>query len=1058
MDIQKIILKAAYIEERRRGAAYQAAASDRSEGRLEEWKKLLNVAEDGSIYSKRMKFDGISEEEALELCGDSMPREVTETPRWAEIVEGVMKLLPMTVEEADTCSALRRKGIELTGPVAALFPFAAYCEARWRGRTEGQGALAAGLPVEDLSRMLLNRLYQTAYQVFNTKGRFMIFMGSKAENVWEKIEQELLSGGWETLLEEYPVLARRMGTVIEEYLEFVEEFYLRFTDKKEFLAKEFFGGKPVGRIARLEGEISDLHQDGRCVLVLAFEDDRKLVYKPRSLEIDVNWERFLKSFPEAAKHIKAPHAVDFGHYGFVEHIKHEPCAGIEEVKAYFSNAGALMALLHALGGNDFHRENIIAAGPLPVIIDTETLMIPVARPFEQGGKDKEEDRPAKPETLAEMLESSINGLGMLPLNRASEGKGFDDFGALTGTDDKCDNLPVFDGKKCSAARFSDQVEEGFRQMYRQILNNRERLLKGSDGIRLFAGCKFRMLIRTSQVYANVIQHIHRSMFLKDGFEYSLQTERMVNAFLYTAKEEIIPGLLKVFKSEKAALENGNIPIFYSEPGGEGILDHRELLYPNYFSRNALEKAEDSLRNMDEAGLAIQLQIIKRSLAAAELGDIHTAAAVNGQKKPDERPKKPVTSEELIREAETIFRDVMDDRIKAPNGDYSWLTAQYDIKLGGSSMGLMSPALYDGMLGIAVFAGALYRVTGNPVYKETADYCADKISEVMEEMIPVLERYQAPLGYGSGVGGYLAGLELTAEYTGSEKAAETAEKLLSNISENCIKNDGWLDVLGGVSGLAMVLARRKNLSDQGRQVLEWCGNHLLAKRIGAEKEGYRVWESKHGSRPLTGLGHGAAGVALALTGIWKATGNNEYLDAAKEAVAYENSVFDQVHCNWPDFRTKGGGSDLPKPGESAGLKFMMGYCSGAPGVGLSRLGMLTAVPGDAGFTEILLDDIGRADRFIRDYTVEIRDHICCGRTAGIDFLIEKSIRLGDPEAMELAKGRMGMLLDEKEQRKRYCLIGSDGKFLSNITLFQGTAGIGYEMLRLAAPETIHTILI
>jgi lantibiotic modifying enzyme len=121
-------------------------------------------------------------------------------------------------------------------------------------------------------------------------------------------------------------------------------------------------------------------------------------------------------------------------------------------------------------------------------------------------------------------------------------------------------------------------------------------------------------------------------------------------------------------------------------------------------------------------------------------------------------------------------------------------------------------------------------------------------------------------------------------------------------------------------------------------------------------------------------------------------------------------------------------------------------------------MLAAVPYDAGFRKILLEDIDKADRFVREYSTEGRDHLCCGRTAGIDFLIEKSVRLGDKEALEFAKRGMRKLLNEKAQRGRYCLVASDGKYLSNITLFQGTAGIGYEMLRLAAPQTIPSILI
>jgi hypothetical protein len=265
MDINKIILKSAYIAERRRGAAYEAAASDRSAERLQEWKRLLNVSNNESIYSKRLQFDGISEEEAFDICGDSVPLKNPKQPQWAAIIEDVMKLLPQTCEEADSLTALRRKDIKLTGPVLSLFPFVAYCENRWKEFAEGLGGLSQ-LPMKDFSGMLLNRLYQTTCQAFNTRARFMTFMGHKKENVWEEMEKELLSGGWRELYEEYPVLARRMGTVIEHYLTFIQEFYRQFSDKKEILQKEFFGGESIGPVKKLEGE-NDLGYVGDIVSI-----------------------------------------------------------------------------------------------------------------------------------------------------------------------------------------------------------------------------------------------------------------------------------------------------------------------------------------------------------------------------------------------------------------------------------------------------------------------------------------------------------------------------------------------------------------------------------------------------------------------------------------------------------------------------------------------------------------------------------------------------------------------------------------------------------------------
>ena len=1081
MDTEKIIINSAYMKERRRGAAFQAAVSDRSSDRLCQWEKLLNVAEDSSIFSKRLRYDGISQEEALDICGDCLAGDRVPQPSWAEILTEVMTSMPVSPEEADQISSLRRENIKLTGPIRSLFPFVAYCESRWKrfAIRNNWGGTAGELPLESLSTMVLNRLYQEAYQVFNTKARFMMMMSYKMKGIWEKVEEELLAGGWQELLEEYPVLARRLGTVIDQYLIFMQEVYQRFCENKETIEREFFQGEKIQRIVSVEGGISDLHQDGRCVLVLALDGNRKLVYKPRALEIDVCWEKFVKEFSEVKALVRVPHAIDLGDFGFVEYISHEPCGSLEEVKTYFYNAGALMALLYAFGGNDFHMENMIASGSRPVIIDTETLMIPVARPFEQGGRDAEIP---KARTLGQIIESSVTSLGMLPFIQLDGDKKLKDFSALTGSSEDWDNLPVWNGRKYLADSFPEQVAGGFQHMYQLILKNKQALLEGTFGISMFSGCKFRMLIRTSQVYGNVIKYIHRSVTLKDGFDYSLQTERMVNAFLYTAEENIIPGLLQVFKSEQAALEKGCIPIFYGEPCGEGILDDKGLLFQKYFSKSALKKAEEQILHMNADDLALQLKIIEKSLNF-ESGDVHVAK-VELHKPADNADKEDakafVDRQELIQEAEIIYEELMADRIQAPDGDYSWMTSQYNAKTGGSRVGLMSSALYDGLLGIAVFTGALYQITGKSEYKKTSDHCINKTIEDLEFLLPVMERYQFPLGYSSGVGGYIAGLSAVVQYTDNQKAEEIVERILLRINNTMISSDPLLDVLGGTAGL--VVALTKNWDGSGefskgglignpkyeypvRQILEWCGRYLLERRTQQTEEGYLIWNSKDSSQPLTGLGHGMSGIALALMKIYRVIGGSEYLEAAQEAVAYETSVFSEHACNWPDFRKPQQTSDpsgversaLPKQNEPV-YRFMSGYCSGAPGVGLSRLSMLSAEAGDHEFLESLRKDISRTGRFIKEYSKEPRDHLCCGRTAGIDFLIEESLASEDKSSLNRAKGMMKMLLDDKKERGRFCILNSDGKYLYNPTLFQGTAGIAYEMLRLTAPEKIRSILI
>ena len=86
--------------------------------------------------------------------------------------------------------------------------------------------------------------------------------------------------------------------------------------------------------------------------------------------------------------------------------------------------------------------------------------------------------------------------------------------------------------------------------------------------------------------------------------------------------------------------------------------------------------------------------------------------------------------------------------------------------------------------------------------------------------------------------------------------------------------------------------------------------------------------------LTGLSHGTAGVALALSELAFASGERAFLDAGAGALRYERGWFDAQAGNWRDLRDEPRGV---RPGGLGGPKrFATHWCHGAPGIALSRL--------------------------------------------------------------------------------------------------------------------------
>ena len=88
----------------------------------------------------------------------------------------------------------------------------------------------------------------------------------------------------------------------------------------------------------------------------------------------------------------------------------------------------------------------------------------------------------------------------------------------------------------------------------------------------------------------------------------------------------------------------------------------------------------------------------------------------------------------------------------------------------------------------------------------------------------------------------------------------------------------------------------------------------------------------GEPHLLGLAHGASGIALALTELGAATGDDNFLTAAKAALAYERAHFRPSQGNWPDLRS------FVQPGPTGEAPCMVAWCHGAPGIGFARLAM------------------------------------------------------------------------------------------------------------------------
>lgn len=158
-----------------------------------------------------------------------------------------------------------------------------------------------------------------------------------------------------------------------------------------------------------------------------------------------------------------------------------------------------------------------------------------------------------------------------------------------------------------------------------------------------------------------------------------------------------------------------------------------------------------------------------------------------------------------------------------------------------------------------------------------------------------------------------------------------------------------------------------------------------------------------------------------------------MEGATEAMAYEASVFSSEAGNWPDLRSRDR------------VAFMTSWCHGAPGIGLSRLGYLSVENDHETQREVEV-----AFKATERLGLTPVDHACCGNLGRVELLLTGGRQLSRPGLVEAATKIASWVLERSEEAGSFGLSPLFPNRLFNPGFFQGTAGIGYGLLRMSHP--------
>jgi type 2 lantibiotic biosynthesis protein LanM len=1025
--------------------------ADLAERRLRRWRSQAPF-DNETIFGRRLAVDGLDQTSFRRLLGASLGtvrERCLAPPAWRATLAAAFSqtvgrtpfMAPPEVEQAELLAVagplieagrarLRARLGELPIP-AGVAPDLAALEV----------VLFAGLPASLLA--ILGRTLVLELNAARIHGRLS---GETPRARYQSFVEQLADPEIAlAIFDEYPVMARHIVRQIDSWVETSAELVARLAADWSAICERFPAGEAPGPLAELTIGAGDVHRGGRSVSILRFDGGLRLVYKPRRMAADAHFQDVLAWLNERGDHLpfRTLTVLDRGAYGWVEYVAAAGCHAQEEVRRFYERQGGNLALLSALAASDLHFENIIAAGEHPVLLDLEALFHPRLASPEGNRADELADRAMGdsvmgvgllPDRRWEGIDSDgidVSGLGALGGQTLPRGEAFWEaagtdeihYGVRSGSLPPGQNRPTLEGADTNPLEFADAIVEGFERVYRTLEAHRDELLREGGILDGFAGDEVRVIARSTQIYGLLLQAASHPDTLRDG----LDQERLLDRLWVGIRSQ--PQLEALIPAEHRDIEARDIPVFTTRPDSRDVWTSRGERLTGLLDEPGLARARRRVERLGEADLERQRWFIRASLATLANGAEQALrmARRRSSTAPSAEPGR------LLAAAQQIGDRLAALAIRDDDGGASWI----GLTLSSRSHWSLRPLwldLYDGLPGIALFLAQLSQRTGEERHRALALRATVTLRRLIERWGETVTEIGGFTGWGGMAYAFAHLGVLWQDRTLLDEAGRIVERLPA-----LIDRDETLDIVGGaagcIAGLGMLY--RVTRSEAALAAAVRCGERLTEQAV-VVPDGLGWPTRQTGGHALAGFAHGAAGIASALLQLDDVIGEPRFRSTALAAVEYERGLFVAETGNWPDLRHA-------RPEQPS---FMTAWCHGAPGIGLARLRSLGSMDDPATRAEI-----ETALATTSACRLEANHSLCHGALGNLEPLLQAGRTLG-PEWAAQASRLGGVILDDAEQRGWKC---GTPLGVESPGLMSGLAGIGYGLLRLAAPDDVPSIL-
>lgn len=611
---------------------------------LSHWESVLSKKEGKEWLERFLEIEKIDASTLDKMLAEVQVNEQTDIPEWVTILEKIVVLydqenveIEAPLDFLDTETPIPFEEILL--PVISLYR--QLMDEKLRSYKQVVQASVRTNFERSFLRLISRTMGKVLYEQFYYFRQLYMLTNNqrqveeKSRKIYLEFVCSMQTGGFVKVLKNYPVLARIISVLTMQLSNVNARFINRFVADYSELKQHFFAEESIGKLSSIGTSVSDRHKGGDGVVILTFDNEEKLVYKPKNLDLAENYDKLIgwinhEGYPHDFKRIKTLNRPE---YGWMKFFQFKPCNTLKEVQEYYLRAGSLLCLTHFLQTTDCHYENLIACGKYPMLIDFETILHPHVLPTFNKNRT--------PEEIAIMHKSmkSLSRTGFLPAKISMQNIDFNmgGFGSLTDlkpvaslnclqpNSDEMNianvlyppaqeiHIPHLGNKPQRLQQHLAPLKRGFEEMYTFLLNH-QKMLKGAQSpLRIFKNLPERFLFRNTYVYANILRKLQNPKYLKDGITYSIQLEMLSKAFLKPAQKPIF---WEMVNEERRAMMEQDIPFYQTTTATSSLKIQGDYVVTNYFEQPSYQSMLDMLEGLNQEDLEAHLEVIDKSIETA----------------------------------------------------------------------------------------------------------------------------------------------------------------------------------------------------------------------------------------------------------------------------------------------------------------------------------------------------------------------------------------------------------------------------------------------------------